>query len=187
MRRLWAVLVLAVFVAGCSTTMKEVGFQIPDTKDGKHYIVNRDFVNERVWISQPQLNGDFHCTGKRTSEEMAKLRAAEGPDQTWYTGCTSLSQHPKYKNVFTKIQNPGLANFWGDISKTLALSGAIAYTGHQIGKGLGRSGDTVTQSGNAEANSDSDADADNLVNSGNKTTNVNPTKNINSHNKIEVK
>jgi hypothetical protein len=175
---------LGLGMVGCSSGLKEAGFAIPDGPDGAHYIVNRDLVNTRVWANQTQMNGDFHCTYKRTSEEMAELRAKYGPDQVWYTGCTALKGHPNH--VYAKSQVPGIANFWGDVGKTLLWTGAIAYTGNQIGKGLGRSGDHVSQnsSGNSESNSnsDSDADASNMVNSGNKTTNVKPTTQINSNN-----
>ena len=189
----WLVGFMLVFAVGCSHGLQEVGFSIPDAKDGDHYIVNRDLANSRAWVNQTQLNGDLHCTYKRSSEEMAELRRVKGPDQTWYTGCTPLAQWKQHQYV--KYQTPGLANFWGEVGKTAMISGAIAYTGHQIGKGLGRSGDNVTQSGSgnsesnsdADAQSDSDANASHQQNVGNKTTNIKPSTNINSNNVIKTK
>lgn len=172
-------------VVGCSHGLQEVGFTIPDSKDGEHYIVNRDLANSRIWANQTQLNGDFHCTHKRSSEEMAELRRVKGPDQVWYTGCTPLVQHTQSQQ-YVRYQTPGIANFWGEVGKTGLMAGAIAYAGHAIGRGLGKSGDTVNQQGGgAESNSDADArggDAENSVNSGNKTTNIKPTTSINSNN-----
>ena len=173
---------LTLGMVGCSHGLSEVGFSIPNGSDpgDSHYIVNRDLVNTRVWANQTQMNGDFHCTYKRTSEEMAELRAKYGPDQVWYTGCTALKGHPNH--LYAKSQVPGIANFWGDVGKTLLWTGAIAYTGNQIGKGLGRSGDHVTQSGSGNSESNSDADANVTSNSGNKTTNIKGDTKINSDN-----
>ena len=60
-------------------------------------------------------------------------------------------------------------------------AGAMAYGLHQVGKGLGKSGDTVNQQGGG-ASSESNATSSNMTNSGNKTTNIKPSTNINSNN-----
>jgi uncharacterized protein YceK len=172
---------LGLGMVGCSSVTKEVSFAIPDGKDGVHYIVNLDMVNDRTWANQTQINGDFHCTYKRTSVEMAELRQKYGPNQLWHTGCTPLKTNPQFAHL-TKSQIPGYANFWGDITKTLLWTGAIAYTGNQIGKGLGRSGDHVTQSGSGNSESNSESDANVTSNSGNKTTNIKGDTKINSDN-----
>ena len=160
MRRVWEmlnpfVIVLGLmFLAGCSQGLKEVGFAIPDQKDGVHHIVNRDFPMARWSVSQPHPAGTFHCTHKRTSEEMAELRR-DGNTHTWYAGCTPTSQHPQHQYAMTMDQSvASLAQ--GPVSSALSTAG-VAFLGHQLGRGIGRSGDTVTQNGGGAQSSSSAA------------------------------
>ena len=168
-----AIIVMVVLLAGCSGGLSEVAMVIPDDKDGHHYIVNRDLVHDRVWANQHQLNGDFHCTKMRSSEEMAELRATHGSNVVRYIGCTPLNQqsHPYAKN-----QLPGAGAVWLDSAKAVLYSATAAYVGHEIGKGISRSGTTVNQGG---------ANAENTTNSGNKS--VKGDTNINSGNKNIMK
>lgn len=88
------------------------------------------------------------------------------------------------------------SQFVTPVLTTSMYAGSIAFAGHQIGRGLAKSGTTVNQQGGG-ASSDASADADaaagakagasNMTNSGNKTTNIKPQTNINSGNKIFVK
>lgn len=103
MRRLSLILVSGLLTA-CSHGLQEVGFAIPDSKDGQHYIVTRDVVSSRWSASQAHVAGQFHCTAKVTSEEMAKLRA-DGNDHTWYTGCTPTQDIEQHKYVLTGDQS----------------------------------------------------------------------------------
>ena len=72
------------------------------------------------------------------------------------------------------------SQFVTPVLTTSMYAASIGYAGHAIGRGLGKSGDHVTQQGG-------DAQASNQVNSGNKTLNVKPNTNINSNNTIKVK
>lgn len=76
------------------------------------------------------------------------------------------------------------SQFVTPVLTTSMMAGSIAFAGHQIGRGLGRSGDSVTQQGG-----NSESSASNSVNSGNKTvtTNIKPQTTINSNNHIKVK
>src|SRR5690348_9814766 len=89
-----------LLLTACSSGLSEMAIVIPDDKDGQHYVVNRDFVHDRTWANQHQLNGDFHCTKMRSSEEMAELRATHGSNVTRYVDCTPLNRqsHPYAKN-----------------------------------------------------------------------------------------
>jgi archaellum component FlaG (FlaF/FlaG flagellin family) len=68
------------------------------------------------------------------------------------------------------------SQFVTPVITTSAYAGALAYGLHQIGRGVSKSGDTVTQNG---------GNAENTANSGNTTT-KGPTT-INSNNKNIIK
>ena len=74
----FACIALFSVLYGCSSGLKEVSFATWDAQDGVHYIVNRSLVNDRVTAGQPHSAGQFHCTFKYTSVEMAELR-----QKTW--------------------------------------------------------------------------------------------------------
>lgn len=166
---------IAGLLTGCSGGLSEVAMVIPDDKDGHHYIVNRDLVHDRVWANQHQLNGDFHCTKMRSSEEMAELRAVHGSNVVRYTHCTPLDT---YAHPYAKNQLPGAGAVWLDSAKAVLYSATAAYVGHEIGKGIGKSGTTVNQQGGG-------ANAENMTNSGN--TSVKGNTSINSNNKNIMK
>lgn len=141
------ILVLAGLAVGCSHGLQEVGFAVPDAQDKIHHIVTRDVASSRWSVNQPHTAGQFHCTKKRTSEEMAVLRQ-DGNEHTWYTGCTPTSQMPQHQYALTADQS--IASLvQGPVSAAM-ISAGVAFAGHQIGRGLGRSGDTVTNSNEAE-------------------------------------
>lgn len=133
-----------VLLSGCSAGLQEVGFAIPDSKDGVHHIVTRDVVSARFTANQPHTAGQFHCTGKYTSVEMASLRAQYG-EHTWYKGCTPTVDLVAHKYSLTSDQSIG-SLLQGPVS--------AAILGGAIGAGLAFSGDDSTtnvQGGNASA------------------------------------
>ena len=91
MKRYLVCILMFGSIYGCSSGLKEASFAIPDSKDGVHYIVTRSLVNDRFSVTQPHLSGQFHCTGKYTSEEMSEIRQKYG-EHTWFEGCTPLKQ-----------------------------------------------------------------------------------------------
>lgn len=135
-------------MAGCSHGLQEVGFAVPDAQDKIHHIVTRDVASSRWSVNQPHTAGQFHCTKKRSSEEMAVLRQ-DGNEHTWYTGCTPTSQMPQHQYALTADQS--IASLvQGPVSAAM-ISAGVAFAGHQIGRGLGKSGDTVNNANSNEA------------------------------------
>lgn len=172
---LW--ILVGLWLVGCSHGLQEVGFAIPDAKDKIHHIVTRDVASSRWSVNQPHTAGQFHCTYKRSSEEMAELRR-DGNEHTWYTGCTPTSDIPQHKYAMTGDQS--IASLvQGPVSAAI-ISAGVAFAGHQIGRGLKGSGDTVNNSSSSEG-----GNAQNMNNSGNTTTRGDT--NINSHNKNVMK
>jgi hypothetical protein len=133
-----------IALAGCSNGLQEVGFAIPDEKDGVHYIVTRDVVSSRWTANQPHTAGMFHCVSRYTSEEMAMIRQWAG-DHTWYKGCTPTTQHPQHQYVMTGDQS--LASLAQGPASAALLGTGIGVAGYFMGKGLRDSGDSVTQNG----------------------------------------
>lgn len=149
----------ALVLTGCAAPLKEVALSVPDAKDGEHFVVNRDLQNDRFWGNQTQLNGEFHCTKMRTTEELQVLRTRL-PEvaHSRFDGCTPLSQHKKHQ--YAKMSTPGQAGFWGDGLKTIVWAGTAYVSAREIGRGLGRSGTRVEQNSSGNAQSDSDASLD---------------------------
>lgn len=178
--------VAAVLVAGCADALKEVAIGEKDSKDGMHFVVNRDLVNTRAVTPQAQLNGDFHCTRMRTDQEVAELRQQyPGVEFSRFEGCTPLAQHAARHQYQKSAMGPAIEPVVS-VGKAVLYSATAAYVGHQIGKGLSESGTTVQQEGGgASSNSSSTSEA--LTNSGNRTVNIKPSTNINSGNKIIAK
>lgn len=75
------------------------------------------------------------------------------------------------------------SQFITPVVTTAEMAGGMVGMGYFIGNGLSKSGTTVNQSGGgANAEASSKAGASTSVNSGNKTTNIKPSTNINSNN-----
>lgn len=124
----YTALMLVAFVlvvgslTGCSHGLQEEGFAIPDAKDGVHHIVIRENVSSRISATQPHLVGQFHCTSKVTSEEMAELRR-DGNVHTWYRGCRPLSEFPQHQYVMTSDQS--WATVWQGPLSSLIITGGL--------------------------------------------------------------
>ena len=135
---------------GCSHGLQEEGFAIPDAKDGVHHIVIRESVSSRISATQPHLVGQFHCTSKISSEEMAELRR-DGNVHTWYRGCRPLSEFPQHQYVMTSDQS--WATVWqGPLSSLIITGGllglAALWPEDQI---IQNGGGAQAQGGNASA------------------------------------
>ena len=172
-------IVVGLWLVGCSHGLQEVGFAIPDTKDGVHHIVTRDVASSRWSVNQPHTAGQFHCVGKRTSEQMAELRR-DGNEHTWYVGCTPTADMPQHKYALTADQS--IASLvQGPVSAAM-ISAGVAFAGHQIGRGLKSSGDTVN---NSNANSSQGGTGGSVnQNNGNTSTRSITQNNVNN---IKVK
>lgn len=180
------VLVGMLFLAGCSG-FEQIGQSIegdsPVTfvydRDGRvvaaaiedeHHVVLTRGVIDSYTVDQDHAQVLLHCKRKYTSEEMAAIRAASSSkNHSWYTGCTTLT-------------NPTLAKDSSKIEKVagVAMAGAVAFGLHQVGRGLGKSGDHVVQQGggsSAEGGS---------VNQNNGNTSTRSIKQTNTNN-INVK
>lgn len=182
-RHLFGWVLLGLGAAGCSHGLQEVGFAIPDATDRVHHIVTRDVASSRWSVNQPHTAGVFHCKQKRTSEEMAELRR-DGNEHTWYVGCVPVQDMPQHKYVLASDQS--IASLvQGPVSAAM-ISAGVAFAGHQIGRGLKGSGDSVTQNGggahaeggDAVSKSGSDNVSIKTTNIGKKTTNINSNNTI---------
>jgi len=171
-----------IVLTSCSHGLQEVGFAIPDDKDGVHHIVTRDVASSRWSVNQPHTAGQFHCTKKVSSEEMAVLRQ-DGNEHTWYRGCTPTSQMPQHQYALTADQsNASLVQ--GPVSAAM-ISAGVAFAGHQIGRGLRNSGDVNTNN-NATSSQGGQGGSGGSVNQNNGNTS---TRSItqNNVNNIKVK
>lgn len=175
------VLVLALALFGCAS-FTEVAKTIEGdqpitferTSQGKvvkaiipeeHHLVLTQGVIDGFTVDQARAQTLQHCTARYTSEEMAAIRAASpSKDHSWYKGCTHLTPVVLTKDSSKAEKLTGLA-----------ASAATAYGLHQVGRGIAKSGDHVTQQGGG-------AHAENTTNSGNTSTKGNTTTNINSGN-----
>ena len=135
--RIVPLIMIGGLLSACSHGLQEVSFAVHDDQDGAHYIVTRDVVSSRVTAGQPHTAGQFHCTGKYTSEEMASLRASYG-EHTWYKDCTPTEYLPMHKYVLTSDQP--IASLY-----SAPVSAAVLSMG--FGAGLAFSGSKITQNG----------------------------------------
>lgn len=144
--------IMCMSVVGCGG-FKEVSKTIEGdqpitferTEDGKvvkaiipeeHHIVLTQGVIDGVTVDQDHAQSLQHCTGKYSSEEMAAIRnVSPSKDHSWFKGCTYLTPFILTKDS-SKIEKVA----------GVAMAGAVAFGLHQVGKGLGRSGDTVNNS-----------------------------------------
>lgn len=117
-------LIITMFLAGCSHGLQETAFAVPDEKDGVHYVVTRDVVASRVSANQPHTAGQYHCRSRYTSEQMATMRQWVTTDHTWYKDCTPIKQHPNHNDVLTSDQS--WASVWqGPLSAALLAGGLV--------------------------------------------------------------
>lgn len=144
-----------------------------------------------------QIDGDVYHFHNAVQLNLPATMFHATQSMTWMEMCKTKIDHPVTEQEFLypfkdcvrddryQLTTMGsvASQFVTPTLSTAMYAGAIAYAGHQIGRGLGKSGDHVTQQGGG-AQSDATGGS---VNSGNKTVNVKPQTNINSGNKIIAK
>lgn len=136
-----------LLLVGCAAPLKEVAVGEKDPRDGMHFIVNRDIVNTRAVTPQNELNGDFHCTKLRSAQEVAELRQQyPGVEFSRFEGCTPLAQHAARHQYVKSATGPAIEPVVA-VGKSILYSATAAYVGHEIGRGIGKSGTTVNQEG----------------------------------------
>lgn len=152
---IFAWVLLAVWLVGCAAPLKEVAVGEKDSKDGMHFIVNRDIVNTRAVTPQNELNGDFHCIKLRSAQEVAELRQQyPGVEFSRFDGCTPLAQHAARHQYVKSATGPAIEPVVA-VGKSILYSATAAYVGHEIGRGIGKSGTTVNQEGGGAQSSSS--------------------------------
>jgi hypothetical protein len=146
------------------------------------------------WPMESKINGDLYHYHNAVQLNLPATLFHATNSETWLEYCKAKVENPQTEAEFLypfkdcareeKYQLTTMGSvasqFVTPVLTTSMYAGALAYGLHQVGKGLGRSGDTVTQQGG-----DSHTSATNSPNSGNRTTNVNPRTNINSNNYIK--
>lgn len=158
------------------------------------------------WPMESEINGDvyhyhnavqlnlpasmFHATNSENWVENCKTRITD--PQTEVEFLYPFKDCVRENQYHLSTMGSVASQFVTPVLSTTIMSGAIAFTGYEIGKGLGKSGTTVNQSGGgaqsvAGAGADARSSASNKANSGNHTTNVHPQTNINSNNVIKTK
>lgn len=133
-------LIMGVFVAGCSSGLQEKAFR----DESGTYIVSRSLVNDRVTANQAHVVGVFACESKMGAEVMAQWRQLNpGEERSEYSQCQPIERYRPGGYQVTSDQPIGTL-YQGPIS--------AAVLGASVGTGLAMSGDTITQSGgNASA------------------------------------
>jgi hypothetical protein len=118
----------------------------------------------------------FHATNSETWIEncKTKLEAPKTEAQFLYPFQNCLREEKYQLTTMGSVAS----QFVTPVLSTTIMAGSVAYGLHQVGRGLGKSGTTVNQSGGG-------ANADNTTNSGN--TSIKGNTSINSGNKNIMK
>ena len=180
---------LAVALAGCGGGKVYQSWPMESEVEGTRY-----HYHNSVQLNNP--TSMFHAVISQSWMEVCKTKL-DNPvteDEFLYPfqDCkmTGAPQMVPMASVTTQLVAP--------VAVAATQAGGMVGMGYFIGKGLGKSGTTVNQSGGgAQSGSSSNADADahakggsasNMTNSGNSshTTNIKPTTNINSNNVIKT-
>lgn len=161
------VMVLTVVLVGCS--------------GGRYY---------QSWPMESKVNGEEYHYHNSVQLNLPATMFHATNSENWIEYCKTKIENPKTEAEFLypfqdcvreekyQLSTMGsvASQFVTPVITTTMYAGSLAYGLHQVGKGLGKSGDHVTQQG---------GDASNMVNSGNKTTNIKPSTTINSNNTIK--
>lgn len=166
-------LVLGLWLVGCS--------------GGKYY---------QSQAMESQINGDLYHYHNAVQLNLPATLFHATQSMNWMEMCKTKIENPVTEAEFLypfkdcvrddryQLTTMGsvASQFVTPTLSTAMYAGAFAYGLHQVGRGLGKSGDHVTQQGGG-----AQSDATVTQNSGNKTVNVKPQTNINSGNKIITK
>lgn len=163
---------VCLFVAGCSGGKYYQSWPMESKIDGTMY-----HYHNAVQLNLPATM--FHATNSETWMEYCKTRIADPKteDEFLYPFHDCVREDRYQMSTMGSVAS----QFVTPVLTTSMYAGALAYGLHSVGKGLGKSGDTVNQQGGG-ASSESSSTSSNMTNSGNKTTNIKPSTNINSNN-----
>ena len=142
------------------------------------------------WPMESEVNGEVYHYHNAVQLNLPATMFHATNSENWVENCKTKLDDPQTEAQFLypfqncvreeKYQLTTMGSvasqFVTPVLSTTVLAGGIAYAGHAVGRGLGKSGTTVNQGG---------ANAENTTNSGNKT--VKGDTNINSGNKNIMK
>ncbi len=193
MRKLWemlspfVVVLVVLWLAGCEHgRWNETGMMIEGekAKQPAHWLVSRVQDNYRVWIQQPQIVTYSHCSAKRTSEEMARLRfpavyrAGGYTDPIEFEGADTdgfVSQYRQCKEVITAQVTNGQSIF-----SQVGGPAAIGIGAWLIADGLRDSADRHNTTNNNNTSANGGAGGSINQNNGNTSTRSITQNNVNN-------
>lgn len=175
--RVAVIVSVCAFVAGCSGGKYYQSWPMESQVNGTTY-----HYHNAVQLNLPATM--FHATQSMNWMEMCKVKL-ENP-QTEAEFLYPFQECVRDDRYQLSTMGSVASQFVTPVLTTSMYAGAMAYGLHQVGRGLGKSGDTVNQQGGGAS---SESASSNMTNSGNKSsvTNVKPTTNINSNNVIKTK
>lgn len=161
-------LILLLGVVGCS--------------GGKYY---------QSWPMESEINGEVYHYHNAVQLNLPASMFHATNSENWVEYCKTKLENPQSEKEFlypfqdcVRENNYHLSTmgsvasqFVTPVLTTSMYAGSLAYGLHQVGRGLAKSGPTVTQQGGGSSSS-----ADTSINSGNMTKNINPKTTINSNN-----
>lgn len=163
---------VCLFVTGCSGGKYYQSWPMESKIDGTTY-----HYHNAVQLNLPATM--FHATQSMNWMESCKTKIADPTTEAEFLyPFQDCVRDDRYQ---LSTMGSVASQFVTPVLTTSMYAGAMAYGLHQVGRGLGKSGDTVNQQGGG-ASSESNSTSSNMTNSGNKTTNVKPSTNINSNN-----
>lgn len=139
------------------------------------------------WPMESQINGELYHYHNAVQLNLPATMFHATNSENWMENCKTRIESPKTETEFLypfrdcvrdeqyQLSTMGsvASQFVTPVLTTSMYAGSLAYGLHQVGKGLGKSGDNVNVS--------------NKTNSDNKTTNIKPHTNINSNNILNKK
>lgn len=159
-----------------------IGVSLVGCSGGKYY---------QSWPMESEINGEKYHYHNAVQLNLPATLFHASNSENWIEFCKTKLENPQTENEFlypfqdcVRENNYHLSTmgsvasqFVTPVLTTGMYAGSLAYGLHQVGRGLGKSGDHVTQQGGGSSSNSS-----NMTNSGNTTTNIKPNTSINSHN-----
>lgn len=151
------------------------------------------------WPMESEINGTKYHFHNAVQLNLPATMFHATNSETWLEYCKTKIENPQTDAEFLypfqdcvreeKYQLTTMGSvasqFVTPVLTTTMYAGSIAYAGHAIGRGLGKSGTQVQQNGGgAQSDSSSSSNAKNMTNSGNQTQNLNSGNHIQTNNNI---
>ena len=190
-----AIMCMLVLAVGCSGGKYYQSWPMESEINGEKF-----HYHNAVQLNLPVTM--FHATNSETWMEYCKTKLDDPQtEEQFLYPFQDCVREDKYQ---LSTMGSAASQFVTPVLSTSIQAGGLVGMGYFIGQGLGNSGSTIPQQGGGaqakaqggKSTSDSSSSsmshatggkASNEVNSGNHTTNVHPTMNINSNNSIKVK